>query len=52
MIMTVTITLTIEANWPNSEVAEDDLRNTEDSELWALADQITYEYDEVTDENY
>lgn len=47
VIMNVTITLTIEVEASDSDGAEEVLRQTDDAELWAIAKQITYEYDPV-----
>lgn len=43
--MRVTIEIFVDVEVDTHEEAEEFLRQTEDAELWAIAKEITYEYD-------
>ena len=45
--MVVTIEVFVDVEVDTYEEAEEFLRNTEDTELWAIAKEITHEYDIV-----
>ena len=47
MKIAVCITLIVESDWKTVEEGEEDLRNTDDAELWAIAEHIETEYIEV-----